>query len=79
MTKHERLLDIERELKRIFAKDDISKLDVFIANKLFDTWRLLTDYIPDDAPILQESNSGILDDEPGWIKNSKFIKNDTEK
>lgn len=72
MTKHERLLDIERELKRIFAKDKISKLDVFIANKLFDTWRLLTDYIPDTAPVLQESNSGILDDEPGWTKNPLF-------
>jgi len=65
MTKHERLLDIEIELKKIFAKDEISKLDIFIANKLFDTWKLLTDYIPDDILVLQESSSGILDDEPG--------------
>jgi len=72
MTKHERLLDIEKELKKIFAKDKISKLDVFIANKLFNTWNLLTDYIPDDTRVLQEFSSGILDDEPGGIKNLKL-------
>ena len=79
MTKHRIVLDMEREIKEIFAKDKISKLDVFKANKLFDAWKLLTDYTPDPTPVVQESSSGILDEEPGQTKNLKFIENDTKK
>ena len=74
MTKYERILNIEEEIRQIFAKDTIKKIDVFKANKLFDTWKLLNDYIPDSRSVIQESSLGILDDEPGWIKNPNFIK-----
>lgn len=74
MTKYETILNIEKEVKQIFAKDDITRSDVVRANKLIDTWKLLTDYRFDTTPVLLKTTSDILDNEPGWIKNSKFIK-----
>jgi hypothetical protein len=74
MTKHERIFSIEEEIRQIFAKDSIKRIDVVRANNLLDTWKLLTDYTPNTRPVIQESDSNMLDNEPEWIRNPKFIK-----
>lgn len=74
MTKHERIFSIEEEIRQIFAKDNIKRIDVVRANNLLDTWKLLTDYTPNNTPVIQGFNSTILDNEPEWIRNPKFIK-----
>lgn len=74
MTKHERIFSIEEEIRQIFAKDSIKRIDVVKANNLFDTWKLLTDYTPNTEPVIQKSDSNMLDNEPEWIRNPKFIK-----
>ncbi len=44
MTKNETILKIEAEVKEIFAKDNIRRLDVIKANRLIYEWELLTNY-----------------------------------
>ena len=69
MTKYERILDIEEEIKQIFAKDNITRLDVFKSKKLFDAWKILTNHKADTTPVLQKSSQSILDNELMWSRN----------
>lgn len=69
MTKYERILDIEEEIKQIFAKENISRLDVFKSNKLLDAWKILTNHKADATPVLETSSMNILDNEPMWNKS----------
>jgi hypothetical protein len=69
MTKNEIILNIEEEIKQIFAKDNITKLDVFKANKLLNGWKILTNHKSDTTPVLQTFNSGVLDNDPMWDRN----------
>ena len=74
MTKHETILKIEAEVKEIFAKDHIRRLDVIKANRLIYEWELLTNYKINKIPVLDKTSQQVLDDEPEWIRNPKFIK-----
>lgn len=72
MTNYRKILDIEEEVKQIFAKDNITRSDVVKANKLIDAWKLLTDYRFDTTPVLLKTTSNMLDNEPKWTKNPLF-------
>lgn len=75
MTRNERIRILEEEIKKIFLKENISKLDVFNANKHLETWKLLTDYKEDQRAFPIKIGSSILDDDPRWHrKNSLFSR-----
>ena len=60
MDTEKELLHIEFTLKKIFEKNNISRYDVNIANKLFHKWQILSKYKEDcEYPILND----ILDKE----------------
>jgi hypothetical protein len=61
MNTKDEILTIEYTLKTIFAKDKITRIDVAIANKLFEKWKVLTEYVEDDKSPIRET---ILDEEP---------------
>lgn len=65
--KEKEIFVIEQTLKDIFKRDEIRKIDVTAANKLFDKWKVLTNYIKYDETPVEES---IIDEEPDW-KNKK--------
>ena len=67
MSEREEILYIEHTLRNIFKKDVIRIYDVTVANKLFEKWKLLTDYSPKfKYPII----NNIIDDEPEWKKET---------
>lgn len=68
--KEKEIFVIEQTLKDIFKRDEIRKIDVTAANKLFDKWKVLTNYIKYDKTPVEES---IIDEEPDW-KNKKTMK-----
>jgi hypothetical protein len=75
MTTNERILILEEEIKKIFLKENISKLDVFKANKHLETWKLLTDHKEDQTPFPKNISSIVLDGDPRWHrKNSLFSR-----
>ena len=63
MTLKNEILTIEYTLKNIFRKDRITKLDVNIANKLFNKWKKLTEHVENIKSPIMES---ILDKEPNY-------------
>jgi hypothetical protein len=69
MTKNEIILKIEEEVKQIFAKDHIRRLDVIKANRLIDEWKLLTDYKINKISVLDKTSQQVLDNIPMWSKN----------
>jgi hypothetical protein len=69
MTKNEIILKIEEEVKQIFAKDHIRRLDVIKANRLIDEWELLTDYKINKISVPDKTSQQVLDDIPMWSKN----------
>ena len=69
MTKNETILKIEAEIKEIFAKDHIRRLDVIKANRLIDEWTLLTNYKYNKTPLLKKTSEQVLDDQPMWSQN----------
>jgi hypothetical protein len=69
MIKNQTVLNIEAELKQIFAKDNIRRLDVVKSNELLDRWKILTNYKSDKTPVLNIASQQILDDDPIWSRN----------
>lgn len=69
MIKNQTVLNIEKEIKEIFAKDNIRKLDVVKSNELLDRWKILTNYKSDKTPVLNIASQQILDDHPIWSRN----------
>lgn len=64
--KEKEIMIIEYTLKDIFQRDEIKRIDVAIANKLFEKWKTLTEYTEcDEYPVL----NCILDKEPNWKIN----------
>ena len=61
MTLKNEILTIEYTLKTIFRKDKITRIDVAIANKLFDKWKKLTEHVEETKSPIMES---ILEEEP---------------
>ena len=66
---NEIILKKEMEIKEIFSKNNIRRLDVIKGNRLIHEWELLTNYKSDKTPILDIASQQILDDEPIWNKN----------
>ena len=63
MKKSDDIFTIECTLKNIFNKDVIRGIDVTMANRLLEKWKLLTGYVEDDkSPI----KNNILEQEPNW-------------
>jgi 3-deoxy-D-manno-octulosonic acid (KDO) 8-phosphate synthase len=61
MKPEKELLHIEFTLKKIFEKNNISRYDVNLANKLFRKWQILSKYKENNEyPILND----ILDKQP---------------
>ena len=69
MIKNQTVLNIEAELKQIFAKDNIRRLDVVKSNELLDRWKILTNHKSDKTPVLNIASQQILDDDPIWSRN----------
>lgn len=69
MIKNQTVLNIEKEIKEIFAKDNIRRLDVVKSNELLDRWKILTNYKSDKTPVLNIASQQILDDDPIWSRN----------
>ena len=69
MIKNQTVLNIEAELKQIFAKDNIRRLDVVKSNELLDRWKILTNYKSNKTPVLNIASQQILDDDPIWSRN----------
>jgi hypothetical protein len=69
MIKNQTVLNIEAELKQIFVKDNIRRLDVVKSNELLDRWKILTNYKSDKTPVLDIPSQQILDDDPIWSRN----------
>ena len=69
MNTKDEIRTIEYTLRNIFYKDKITRLDVNVANKLFEKWKKLTKYIEDDKYPIIES---ILEKEPNYkTKNNE--------
>lgn len=66
---NEIILKKEMEIKEIFFKNNIRRLDVIKGNRLIHEWELLTNYKSDKTPILDVASQQILDDDPIWNKN----------
>lgn len=66
---NEIILKKEMEIKEIFSKNNIRRLDVIKGNRLIHEWELLTNYKSDKTPILDVASQQILDDDPIWNKN----------
>ena len=69
MIKNQTVLNIEKEIKEIFAKDNIRRLDVVKSNELLDRWKILTNYKSNKTPVLNIASQQILDDDPIWSRN----------
>jgi hypothetical protein len=69
MIKNQTVLNIEKEIKEIFAKDNIRRLDVVKSNELLDRWKILTNHKSDKTPVLNIASQQILDDDPIWSRN----------
>ena len=54
---------IEYTLRNIFRKDRITKLDVNVANKLFNKWKVLTQHVENTKSPIMKS---ILEEEPNY-------------
>ena len=61
MNTKDEILTIEYTLKTIFRKDKITRIDVAIANKLFEKWKKLTEHVEETKSPIMES---ILEEEP---------------
>lgn len=57
---------IEQRLRDIFAKDNITKMDVNISNEMLDRWKYLTKYVSDKTPVTKFTVDEIIDKEPNW-------------
>lgn len=69
MNTKDEILTIEYTIRNIFYKDRITKLDVTIANKLFDKWKKLTEHVENTKSPIMES---ILDKESNYkTKNNE--------
>ena len=66
MNTKDEILTIEYTLKTIFRKDKITRIDVAIANKLFEKWKVLTEHVENNKSPIIES---ILDNEPNYKSN----------
>tara|TARA_R110000868_G_C10353239_1_gene716525 strand:- start:4 stop:207 length:204 start_codon:yes stop_codon:yes gene_type:complete len=63
MKKDSEIIIIEATLRNIFKKDVVNRIDVGIANKLFEKWKLIKEHTEDiEYPLLKS----ILDEEPNW-------------
>lgn len=57
---------IEERLRNIFAKDNITQLDINNSKELFHEWKFLTNYVPDRTPVLISTVDDTLDKRPTW-------------
>lgn len=57
---------IEERLRNIFAKEQITKLDINNTKELLDKWKFLTDYVSDKTPVLISTVDDTLDERPVW-------------
>ena len=66
MKKSDDIFTIECTLKNIFNKDVIRGIDVTMANRLLEKWKLLTGHVEETKSPIIES---ILDEEPNYKSN----------
>lgn len=64
--RQEEILSIEERIRGIFAKDNITRIDVNVSNELFSRWKYLTKYVSDKTPVMLQTVDEILDKEPKW-------------
>jgi len=57
---------IEERLRNIFAKDNITQLDINNSEELLAEWKHLTGYVSDKTPILLSTVDDTLDRKPRW-------------
>tara|TARA_B110000503_G_C7027534_1_gene362538 strand:- start:613 stop:816 length:204 start_codon:yes stop_codon:yes gene_type:complete len=63
MANKNEIMTIEYTLKSIFNKNKIRSVDVVMANKLFDKWKKLTNYVEDTKyPVIEY----ILEEQPNY-------------
>jgi len=60
------LEQIEQQIRDIFTKESITKLDVNTGNLLFERWKTLTGYISDKSPVCKDCTEMILDNKPKY-------------
>lgn len=68
MTREEEILSIEERIRGIFAKDNITRIDVNVSNELLGRWKYLTKYVSDKTPVTTFTVDEILDKTPPWTK-----------
>lgn len=68
MSNHQEIIILECRIKDIFKKDVITDVDVFIANRLIEKWKKLTNYKEEDSSEIETT----IEKRPFWHKDNKL-------